>query len=230
MHQLPEFITFTGIDDQTDLDAAAELAALYPIEFGVLFSPKRQGLEPRYPRWDTIQEAAIFRRRLRQHGNSFNLAAHLCGEYANDIVQHGHAKGIDAVLGRFFDRAQVNHREPDTHTIGLWAKRVGIDVIAQHRYRDGFVTENGVHLLFDQSGGRGLVPDSWPMAGDDENLYGYAGGLNPDNVGDIVKLIGKHTARYWIDMETGVRDENDRFSLEKCRAVCESVYGKSLFA
>ena len=27
------------------------------------------------------------------------------------------------------------------------------------------------------------------------------------------------------DMESGVRDERDRFDINKCRAVCEAVYG-----
>jgi hypothetical protein len=30
---------------------------------------------------------------------------------------------------------------------------------------------------------------------------------------------------YWIDMESGVRDDDNRFSLDKCQAVCEAVYG-----
>jgi hypothetical protein len=40
-----------------------------------------------------------------------------------------------------------------------------------------------------------------------------------------VAVISQRAARYWIDMESGVRDDQDRFSIEKCRAVCEAVYG-----
>jgi hypothetical protein len=40
-----------------------------------------------------------------------------------------------------------------------------------------------------------------------------------------VQIIGSRASRYWIDMESGVRDDQDKFSLAKCRAVCEAVYG-----
>ena len=40
----PEFITFTGIDDRTDLVLADFLANRYPIEWGILFSQTNKGL------------------------------------------------------------------------------------------------------------------------------------------------------------------------------------------
>lgn len=51
--------------------------------------------------------------------------------------------------------------------------------------------------------------------------------LRPENVAIALKDLGEKALRYWIDMETNVRDENDYFSLEKCRAVCEAVYGRA---
>jgi len=39
--KLPEFITFTGLDDKTDLKHADYLAQIYPIEWGILSSPNR---------------------------------------------------------------------------------------------------------------------------------------------------------------------------------------------
>lgn len=45
-HQ-PEFVTFTGIDDRTDLTAADELARQYPIEWGVLFTQSNR--DARFP-------------------------------------------------------------------------------------------------------------------------------------------------------------------------------------
>jgi hypothetical protein len=40
-----------------------------------------------------------------------------------------------------------------------------------------------------------------------------------------VAAIGPMAPYYWIDMESGVRDDDNRFSLDKCQAVCEAVYG-----
>lgn len=51
----PLFITFTGVDEHTDLRGMIALSAQYPIEWGVLFSPKRQGCETRYPPFHHIE-------------------------------------------------------------------------------------------------------------------------------------------------------------------------------
>lgn len=74
-------------------------------------------------------------------------------------------------------------------------------------------------VLFDDSAGRGISPDSWdaPLAG---HFCGYAGGMTPDNVQRNIDLIAKaaHGSETWIDMESGIR-KNDEFDLEKCRKV-----------
>lgn len=49
-------------------------------------------------------------------------------------------------------------------------------------------------------------------------------GLGPENVASVVASLSTE-APYWIDMETGVRDSQGRFSIERCRQVCEAVYG-----
>jgi phosphoribosylanthranilate isomerase len=76
-------------------------------------------------------------------------------------------------------------------------------------------------VLFDESAGRGISPDSWdaPLPG---HFCGYAGGMNPDNVEANIKMIEKVAAGHttWIDMESGVRT-NDRFDLGKMRKVLE---------
>ena len=50
----PAFITFTGADELTDVDEMVALARQYPIEWGVLFSPKLTGADPRYPDGDIL--------------------------------------------------------------------------------------------------------------------------------------------------------------------------------
>jgi len=76
-------------------------------------------------------------------------------------------------------------------------------------------------VLFDESAGRGISPDSWdaPLAG---HFCGYAGGMNPDNVARNIDIISKVAAGQttWIDMETGVRT-NDHFDLGKVRRVLD---------
>ncbi len=219
----PEFITFTGVDAQTDPAAMVRLVNDYPgrIEWGVLFSPKRQGLEPRYPLLHFITEL------VREVPMVY--AAHLCGGDARAVIEHGESPH-DELLGAFFARAQINTADPKVQPslIKSWADTLPLRAILQ--CRGEFPDVKAVDVLFDASGGRGISPGSWPKPAPGR-INGYAGGLNPDNVANSVQKISArfmHScsgATYWIDMESGVRDEQDRFDVAKCRAVCEAVYG-----
>ncbi|MGY4224420.1 hypothetical protein ACVMIH_001781 [Bradyrhizobium sp. USDA 4503] len=73
----PEFITFTGIDNWTELHDIHVLSIKYPVEFGILFSPKRQGTDPRYPDGDALS---------RFMWSGLRLSAHLCGDYSRRIM------------------------------------------------------------------------------------------------------------------------------------------------
>ncbi len=217
----PEFITFTGVDDNTDPAGLVQLADDYPVELGLLFSPKRQGIEPRYPKLSTIQWL-VYELPLR-------WSAHLCGGDARAVIEDGESPH-DELLEAFFARAQINTADPKAQPtlIKTWADTLALRAILQ--CRGEFPDVRAVDVLFDASGGRGIAPGSWPKPAPGR-LNGYAGGLNPGNVADSVQKIsarfmhGCSGATYWIDMESGVRDEQDRFDLSKCRAVCEAVYG-----
>lgn len=211
---LPAFITFTGVDDSTDPTDMLELSEDYPVEFGLLFSPKRQGIEPRYPKLSTIEWLV----------SELPLAfsAHLCGADARAVIEEGRSNH-DRLMD-YFDRAQINTADPSVQPsqIGNWAASCNVRAILQAR--GGFPRVASVDVLYDASGGRGIVPNDWPY-GVKSTFCGYAGGLRPENVNAALEVIGFRANRYWIDMESGVRDEHNRFSLEKCREVCEAVYG-----
>ena len=70
----PLYITFTGIDDRTDLFRANELAGKYPIEWGVLFSKSNK--DSRYPSIQGIKEICE---------NLESKSAHLCGSLARKL-------------------------------------------------------------------------------------------------------------------------------------------------
>lgn len=218
MRNLPAFITFTGVDDKTDIQAMADLAALYPIEWGVLFSPKRQGKEqhPRYPSLTFVKE-------LTHSGRDLRLSAHLCGGDARQVIEFGRSQ-YDEPIREHFDRVQINTTD---HVIPkdlvAWARGLQVQAILQ--CRDVFPNNDDVSWLYDASGGRGITPAIWPASLGGSWLVGYAGGLNPGNVAAAVAQIQTQASNFWIDLETGARDGNDRFSIEKCRAVCEAVYG-----
>ena len=56
----------------------------------------------------------------------------------------------------------------------------------------------------------------------------HAGGFNPENVADKLHylLTNDEVGDFWIDMESGVRTEDDWFDLDKVRrvlAICNEV-------
>ena len=74
----PAFLTFTGIDAGTDLARVESLSNTYPIEWGVLFSPDRQGQEPRYPAMSVIDNFRDL---------DVRKSAHLCGDYSKMVMR-----------------------------------------------------------------------------------------------------------------------------------------------
>jgi len=208
-HMIPAFLTFTGIDDNTDLDRVAELSAQYPIEWGFLFSPSQQGKEPRYPAVATLEK---FRR------IDASKSAHLCGGYSKSVMK-GELLNID-LTG--FSRVQVNSRNPDPAAIYRFSSERGIIAIMQNRDLT-FPDDEGVAVLFDCSGGFGKLPEQWPKH-PGGRLVGYAGGISPDNIEEVIASVDS-SGPYWLDMETGIRTD-DLLDLDKCEAVARAVYGK----
>lgn len=213
----PNFITFTGADDHTDIAEMLALSSQYPIEWGILFSPKQQG-QGRYPSIDFV-------RKLCRTSSAMRLSAHLCGGYSRAVLETG-VCGLEEPFSAHFTRVQINTTASpiDLEVVAAWAADISLRPILQ--CRGAFPDVDAIGWLFDASGGRGIAPAAWPEPGVSGAMRGYAGGLNPQNVTEAVATIGSMCANYWIDMETGVRDEQDRFDLEKCRAVCEAVYGR----
>jgi hypothetical protein len=220
---LPTFITFTGADEWTDLDRMQALSRLYPIEWGILFSPKRQGVDPRYP-------PMTFVRKLIKHGPWPRLAAHLCGDYTLRVID-GHAlpADLDEMLLYQVGRGQINGAPVhEAAKIAAWGQCRNLTPIMQcatawPKIRTDTQT---VEWLYDKSCGKGLVPASWPAVAPLGRRLGFAGGLGPDNVAQhVADIAGSRDISYWIDMESGIRDDDNNFSLDKCQAVCEAVYG-----
>lgn len=206
----PRFITFTGLDTRTSLIRAAELSERYPVEWGVLFSESKQGNDPRYPDRDSLEL-------LKNFSNDLILSAHICGKYSRRIMDGDLLIDLDLSA---FTRTQVNTTSPDYDQIADFADYHELVGITQFRTLE--VPEDpDIYFLYDCSGGRGERPDKWPV-GLTDNFLGYAGGIGPDNVLDVISEIDAQ--EYWIDMESKVRTDN-WLDLDKCEAVLKQVYG-----
>lgn len=211
---LPRFVTFTGVDEHVSQLALQVLSSQYPVEWGVLFSPQRQGTG-RYPPLAVV-DSLIGRPHLR-------LAAHLCGDYAQEFIETGTCLPLHDFLPAFH-RIQVNTARPDIDTSRL--RRLTRDLDAQIilQCRGELPADRNVTWLFDLSGGRGITPAAWPASHDSDVLVGYAGGLGPDNIKGAVASIAKGCSNFYVDMESGVRDIQDRLDVNKCRQVLQVLY------
>lgn len=107
-------------------------------------------------------------------------------------------------------------------------------IVIQHnnskdKFLKEFMRDQPCHLLnvlFDASGGRGQVIENVQPAFP-EIYCGYAGGIGPETVRGIVEKVEEANTgtynRYYIDMESKIRDSEDWFSLEKCSEVIKVV-------
>ena len=235
-----EIVTFTGVDEKTDLTALELLSRQYPhAEFGVLLgshtSEKSTGI---FPAFRTIGQL----RNLCAH-SGVRAAIHLCGKYARAAAA-GDVVTDELMLKLYggFNRVQINLHgdELDPARVDVWgdavAKFAGAvacdSVILQHRgdWASVPVVHHKVEYLFDLSEGAGIQSfDDWPpppIMKDGHLLRaGYAGGLSPRNIGQAIAFARKYDlARLWFDMESQIRT-NGAFDLDKVRAVCAQVWG-----
>lgn len=209
----PAFVAFTGMDDASQLPAMRELSARYPIEWGVLIDPQREG-QPSFP---AVREVEAIRR------SGLRLAAHVCGTLAQSIATTGEAP-VD--LGGFA-RAQINHgfagsneaQIAGCHCFGL---RRGLRVVLQ--CQGDFPLDARVDWLFDASFGTGRPASHWPALRFELPFCGFSGGLGPQTVAaELQKIAAPGPFTYWIDMESGVRTDG-RFDLAKCAQVCARIF------
>lgn len=205
-------VTLTGADDSVRPEQLIAITNTYPfVEWGVLFSPKRQG-SPRYPSEKWVQEFA-----------NLNLpcAAHLCG-----IAVGAFISGWPSDDYRGFGRIQLNfnlhvkgYLLPKLPDVVAREKQIGRPIIFQMNFANQELSgKKFVHsILFDSSGGRGCSPTAWPQH-DPLRYCGYSGGLGPDTLDaqleEISKVVGDGVI--WIDMESRIRSDDDRqFDLDK---------------
>ena len=224
-------ITFTGIDEFTDIDRLVSIQQRYPkAEFGVLMSKHWDEYTYRYPNPEFINA-------LRDRG--LRLSGHLCGSLARDVFacMGGFCnveKQFSSLLD-IFQRVQLNvsglTEYNSTEIIPGPLQEIIIQQGDDRRLFEQCYVNNGefIALLLDKSGGSGVdTPIVIPQYAFRIHV-GFAGGITPDNVIDKMNTItaSSNVGKFWIDMESGVRTD-DRFDLDKVEDVCEKVYDNFL--
>lgn len=214
-------ITITGIDQLTEIDGLQELQEKFPwAEFGILFSKHWDKNGQRYPNPAYLLPELVDR--------GLHLSAHICGSMAREIVCTNIWQPFNEMIAYYnflFDRIQLNVAPmsfPGIQSSPLTLPNCCKELIIQQRntmeidvYKAMDNKRNYVSILFDQSGGRGIGLDMADLNLNPFIKAGYAGGINADNVADIlIHLFQKANHPFWIDVESGVRTR-DYLDLEK---------------
>jgi len=231
-------IGFCGADDSVSPFMIVVLAVAYPnIEFGVLFRPDKEGT-PRYASTEWVKKLSHACRRA-----DMKLAAHLCGSRVNDILR-GEQTFVCQLQQWKFKRVQINATAVngvDTSRLHQAVEPLK-DVIMAFPDMEFIIQKNqeteplwqgmidkgipkNVAMLVDESKGTGVSATSWPAPPKDYEI-GYAGGIGPDNVSQVLSDIQKaaNGRPIWIDMESSLRsikNGRDVFDLDKCYHVIE---------
>ena len=232
-------VTFTGADDNTNIQDLVQLGQEFDfVEFGILLRQDDGQGVARYPSEGWLKNLLVAKEK-----NEFllDIALHICGPNAIEELVRPGSQLIH--LAKKFDRVQLNMRWQQ-HEIREIGKAVDylvdsdVSVITQFNdqnvelYKYLFFWD-AHQVLFDFSGGNGKLPKNWPEPIPGVTC-GYAGGLSPDNIAEeFPKIYAAAMSRkgedankkreFWIDMETGVRDEKDQFSIARCRDVLEYI-------
>jgi len=237
------FVGFCGVDESfTDEQIDGRDWPEY-IEWGVLFREEKEG-SLRFPKRDWVKKFVAKESKVK------HLAAHLCSTRCEQVLRGdlSFVKELHQELG--FNRFQINATKGN----GVDSERLGdeqvrnivklakafpdAEFIIQRNEETkplwhglevtiGETCPRNISYLFDASVGRGLVVADFPRPKFQWAKYGYAGGIKPENVAEVVRNVALHVPESdeaWIDMESGIRiKETDVFSAERAWEVCETI-------
>jgi len=190
-----------------------------------------------------------------------NLAAHLCGGRVREVLD-GDDTFISTLPALGFKRVQINataKNDVDTSNLAssvtslalLMARHTEIEFILQKNQEtrllwEGILQSDGeifaqsgklppnVTLILDESMGTGKLRSSWPPPPREYNV-GYAGGIGPTNIKDVINKLTEISGGFpiWIDMESSLRsikNEKDVFDLEKCYECIDELCASKVFS
>lgn len=219
-------VTLTGADNKTNYADLLKLQEQYPfVEWGILFSKSREG-QQRYPTQEHIKDQFT-------GIGSLELSAHFCGWWSKVVLENQNFELITGLPDQF-KRVQLNYNFKnskgfDLITLLRFAENYNQkSIILQYnrsnsevldKFRSENVLPENIHFLYDGSGGRGTeiqVIDE-PIG---TYYTGYSGGLSTENIDSICATISRaeNQSKVWIDMESGVRTDND-FDLIKVETI-----------
>eukprot|EP01062_Namystynia_karyoxenos_P025420 TRINITY_DN1_c0_g2_i1.p1 TRINITY_DN1_c0_g2~~TRINITY_DN1_c0_g2_i1.p1 ORF type:complete len:1043 (+),score=314.55 TRINITY_DN1_c0_g2_i1:117-3131(+) len=233
-----------GIDDSVDPSLLSALAHRFPrAEFGILFREDKEGT-PRYPSQGWVDRAASVEPPLR-------LAAHLCGRRCQQLLEGDTSWVLSRLMPLGIRRIQLNATKINGVDLGCVdrpADRLKAAVISlpevswilqankeTEQLWGPFVAAErpppNVHILYDASCGQGIAATTYPTPPSNGLFTGYAGGIGPENIGEVLKQVRAGAAKdhfIWLDMESKLRSVVggvEVFDVTKAWACCQAVEG-----
>ena len=234
---------FCSIDDSIDPSLLAIISKKYPyVEWGVLFREDKEET-PRYASKKYLEKLIQVKQSV--DGQSMRLAGHLCGKSVNDVLS-GNYTFAQYLSKNGFNRVQVNATAingVDISNLGNsipnflncvnavpdleWIVQRNNETKPLWEQLDILNTKNelpkNISFLFDASCGTGVLPSSFPPLLGNNVRCGYAGGMGPENIYDVLNGLYKVVTDagnppIWIDMESSLRsivDGKDVFNVVK---------------
>lgn len=215
---LPQFISFTGVDGNTDLQTLCSISRNFSlnVRWGVLSSNHRRSAgEQRYPSEYCKDQIAAM---ARQYPDIV-IVAHLCG------LQAQRATTMNYFPRHPWHSIQLNGRDFNRFNTRFMRQQEDTKIILQSQDPNAFPTAlTNLEYLYDASGGQGREITSFPIPLQSDQLVGYAGGIGLDNITEIINQIS--TPNYWLCMENKVRTD-DWFDLNTCLQILNKVYNRT---
>ena len=247
-----KYITCSDPREFNDIHEIVRLGKISPrVEIAVQAHPSKMSYG--MPRNEWFNELLKY---VIQDQIDMNLAVHVNCEWCDEICRTG---DIPQELRPFFHerkfanwpvikRWQLNMPKSTAKNINVRALKKFFDIYYEHdfivQYNDN--TQDAVRklhdaharfsILYDASGGRGIMPTAWAAPVYNNVSQGYSGGLSPENIEDnlnkIATVATKPSAQYdkdnhvqyawversdiWIDAE-GKLKKDDKFDIARAR-------------
>lgn len=208
-------VGFCGADESVETSELVDISKNAPwVEWGILFRADKEGL-PRYPRLPWVRKLADEVTRVSNDGEcpKIRLAAHICGERCNEILQ-GHHEFASSLYKLGFRRVQLNTTKQngvDCEDLASKATNVAtvmralpkIEWILQRNaetkdFCKALLSMNlsNVSLLLDESAGCGVERTSFPYTDEESKRpCGYAGGIGPINIKETIRQVSRSTRK-----------------------------------
>jgi hypothetical protein len=211
-------ITFAGVDETIGVENLVKIQEKYPgVEFAVLLSERNSGNTPRYPSTNYLNH---FQDCIQNYG------VHLCGSITEkfntwgDKFEHYH-------LCTQAKRIQINKKSLLEQQKGLKTVNSFYEncILVQPVSEFVDVLPGNVHLLLDNSGGKGIYGSFWPFPLENR-VCGYAGGISDLNIKEVLHRLNDLKVdkdNCWVDIESGIRDSNNKIDIHKILQICEAV-------